>query len=64
MDVGLTRLFKIVEGQTMELRMESSNVLNHTNFNNPNSATNSANFGRITTAADPRIIQFGLKYKF
>jgi hypothetical protein len=63
-DFGLSRLFRIVEGQTMEFRMEASNVFNHTNFLNPNSSISSTQFGRITSADDPRIIQFGLKYNF
>jgi hypothetical protein len=57
-------VFRIVEGQTMEFRMEASNVFNHTNFLNPNSNISGAQFGRITSAEDPRIIQFGLKYNF
>jgi hypothetical protein len=44
--------------------MEASNVLNHTNLGNPNTAISNANFGRITSAEDPRIIQFGMKYNF
>ena len=63
-DFGLSRTFTIREGQTMEIRMESSNVLNHTNLNDPDSNIESNQFGRITTAGDPRIVQFGLKYRF
>jgi hypothetical protein len=44
--------------------MEASNVLNHANFNAPNSNINSTLFGRLTSAADPRIIQFGMRYTF
>ena len=57
-------IYGIREGQTMEIRMESSNVLNHTNLNDPDSNIESNQFGRITTAGDPRIVQFGLKYRF
>jgi len=39
-------------------------VLNKANFNNPTSALNSTNFGRILSAGDPRIMQFALKYDF
>ena len=63
-DFGLSRVFKVAEAQTLEFRMESSNVLNHTNFINPNGNISGAQFGRITSAEDPRIIQFGLKYNF
>jgi len=63
-DLGLDRVFRITEGQTVELRMEASNVLNHANFNAPNSNINSTLFGRLTSAADPRIIQFGMRYTF
>ena len=33
------------------------NVLNHTNFNAPVTALNNANFGKILSAGDPRIMQ-------
>jgi hypothetical protein len=40
------------------------NVLNTANFNNPTTGLNSSNFGRILSAGDPRIMQFGIKYGF
>jgi hypothetical protein len=63
-DVGLNRVFNVAEAQTLEFRMEASNVLNHTNLGNPSTNISNANFGRITSADDPRIIQLGLKYNF
>jgi hypothetical protein len=38
--------------------------MNHTNLNNPNSALNNSNFGRILGSGAPRVVQFGLKYVF
>jgi hypothetical protein len=34
------------------------------NYNAPTTALNSANFGRILGAGDPRIMQFALKVDF
>ncbi len=49
----------------LQFRAEVFNVLNSVNFNNPAASLNAgANFGRITTAGSPRIVQFGLKYLF
>jgi hypothetical protein len=62
-DAGLSRMFSIDERQKVEFRAEATNVLNHTNLTNPG-ATLGASFGRITTAADPRIMQFSLTYRF
>ena len=37
---------------------------NHLNPNNPVTALNNQNFGKIISAGDPRIMQLALKYVF
>jgi len=63
-DAGLSRSFAVSERQHIEIRAEATNVLNHTNFNNPTGNRNNSAFGRIQSARDPRIMQFALKYVF
>ena len=48
----------------VQFRWEIFNVINHVNYNAPTTALNSANFGKILTAGDPRIMQFALKVDF
>jgi hypothetical protein len=62
--MALSRTFKIREAQTLQIRGEAFNLPNHLNPNAPTAGLNSTNFGRITTASDPRIMQFALKYAF
>ena len=61
-------LFKNVEfgGQRrIQVRVEAFNVFNQVRFNNPAAAISTpATFGRITSAQDGRVMQFGLKYLF
>jgi hypothetical protein len=64
LDANLSHVFRVTERQQFQLRFEFFNLLNHTNFNNPVGNFNSANFGKIQSAADPRILQFALKYSF
>lgn len=64
MDITLMKRTRITETKIVEFRAEAFNVLNHANFGNPNGAIDSANFGRITTTRDPRLIQFALKFHF
>ena len=52
------------DNRGIQLRWEIFNVLNHTNFNAPVTSLNSGNFGKITTADDPRIMQFAVKFDF
>jgi len=66
-DMALSRNIRLTQVQTIELRLESFNLLNHVNLGNPNTNLNLGNFGRITalqTGTTPRILQFGLKYGF
>ena len=63
-DITLMKRTKIGENKILEFRTEAFNILNRANFGNPNGSIGSANFGRITTTRDPRLIQFGLKFHF
>jgi len=68
-NAGLSRLFYVHEKQSLELRGESQNLLNHTNFGDPNTTLNNSNFGKILatasgSAGNARIIQLALKYAF
>ncbi len=45
-------------------RAEFFNILNHTNFLNVDNSLTSPGFGTITSAADPRIVQLGMKLSF
>jgi carboxypeptidase family protein len=63
-DMGLTRTFQIREGQSLEFRAEAFNLPNHLNPLDPTLVLTNSNFGKIQTAADPRIMQLALKYVF
>ncbi len=66
MDFHVAKVTKITERQSIEFRMESTNVFNHPTFYlngdlNPTSAT----FGKITNAFyGRRLVQFALYYRF
>jgi hypothetical protein len=51
-------------GSLIELRFESFNTLNHTQFNGVSNSYGSSNFGAVTSVWDPRVFQFGIKLKF
>ncbi len=61
-------LFKTInfknEGPSLQLRFESFNTFNHTEFNGLDGNTNDANFGQITSAYDGRRLQLGGKLSF
>ena len=60
-DFAVAKYFPITERVRLQFRGEFFNLFNHTNFNEPNSTITAATYGRITSALDPRILQFGLK---
>jgi hypothetical protein len=64
-DVSVLKDTNITEQVKLQLRFEFFNMPNHPNFNNPAANISAAgSVGRITSAQDPRQIQFGAKILF
>jgi len=71
-DAALSRTFPLKEKLKIDFRLEAFNLFNHARFGNPNTSPssnpnttiNNSNFGKITAAQDPRIMQAALKLNF
>jgi hypothetical protein len=48
----------------IEFRAELFNIFNHANFNAISTSFGSGSFGQVVGAADPRVIEFALRYEF
>ena len=64
LDIVTYKDFRLHEGITLQLRGEFFNIANHARFGIPNNNVQSGSFGRITSAGEPRDIQFALKLLF
>jgi hypothetical protein len=60
-DLGLHKNFPLAERLTTQFRFEVFNAFNRVNLNLPDGNLASGNFTRITSAGDPRILQFALR---
>ena len=78
-DLALSRNFRLTERLTLQARGEAFNILNHTNFvgafapagqeagasyGTLSTNLSASNFGQVTGAYDPRILQFAMKLVF
>ena len=63
-DFTLAKNFTVNERRYFQFRTELFNAFNRANFGPPNIARESSGFGRILSAGNARIIQFGLKFYF
>jgi hypothetical protein len=63
-DMALSRTFRIRERWQVMPRAEAFNIINHVNYLSPGLSLNSSNFGVLSAAGDPRILQFALKVQF
>ncbi len=63
-DLGLAKDFRANERFVTTFRFEMFNAFNRVNLGNPTTAQNNANFMRITSAGDPRILQLALRLVF
>ena len=76
LDLSVARRFTITERLSLQIRAEAFNVLNHTNFNAPNTSLtviadpqgrpvfNSPGFGLITAAKAARFMQLVARFEF
>jgi hypothetical protein len=67
LDASLVKTLKLPflgESGSSELRLETFNTLNRTNFNNPVTGLTNPRFGQLTGAGDPRILQLAVKLLF
>jgi hypothetical protein len=63
-DLSIFKNREITERYRLQFRSEFFNAFNHTRWNMPGRDLGGSNFGVVTSAGDPRIIQFGLKLLF
>ena len=63
-DLSLFKNIDMRASHRIQLRVEAFNLFNQTRFGQPGNQIGTANFGRITSAEDGRIIQLAAKYSF
>jgi hypothetical protein len=63
-DAALSRYVHIARENAIEFRLEAFNTFNHVNYQNPTASLANSNFGKITSAKSPRILQLAAKYTF
>jgi hypothetical protein len=63
-NASLVKNTHLTESVNLQFRAEVFNLFNHPNFNLPDNFLGSPTFGQITSARDPRHLQFGVKLLF
>ena len=64
-DFAVLKTFTISENKHVDFRGEFFNIFNHTQFFNPDgNISDGPQFGQVTQAKDPRLMQFALKFFF
>jgi hypothetical protein len=64
LDTSLQKRWQVWEAMDLQFRVDVYNLLNHPNFNLPGRIFGTSNFGVISSALDPRQMQFALKLEF
>jgi hypothetical protein len=63
-DYSIAKKFSVDENRYFQFRTELFNAFNHPTFGPPDIRREASTFGRILSAGNARIIQFGLKLYF
>jgi hypothetical protein len=61
---ALFKNFKFGERAKVQFRSEFFNIWNHPSFDNVSTSLGTPNFGQVTRAMEPRIVEFGLRMDF
>lgn len=62
--VGIQKDLEFAESKLLEFRLEMFNAFNHAQFRNPNGSVANRNFGLVSAARQPRVVQMALKLQF
>jgi hypothetical protein len=65
-NLSLFKTIRLTEeaGPSFELRFESFNTFNHTQWSGVNANNHDSNFGQVTSDYGPRVLELGGKFKF
>ena len=66
-DMAITKNLPLSESKSLLFRVEAFNIFNHAQFFGPQAVDGnigSSTFGRVISAASPRILQGALKFSF
>ena len=66
-DIALSKAVRLGESRSLQLRLETFNTFNHTQFFGPsavNGEITSSAFGQVVSADAPRLVQLGVKLMF
>jgi hypothetical protein len=61
---ALYKTFPITERFRLQFRAEFFNIFNHTSFGNVDTNVGSGTYGQVTSALNPRILEFALRLNF
>ena len=63
-DASLQKVWPLREAMSLQFRADAYNLPNHPNFNLPGRIFGASNFGVVSSALDPRQMQFAMKLIF
>jgi hypothetical protein len=64
LDASVSRTFRLTKRYNLDVRMDSTNSLNHASFTNWNSTINSSQFGLATAAVAMRSLEINTRLRF